>query len=473
MKKLLCLMLSLLLLVSAAAADEDNWVESDPIFYVGAIEDLLFSTHNVTLTGEAHFSLDGEWFKTANGVYRQDGKNSYWDYRLTAPGVDGSVRENGYTIVANPDQFYVMESWPHPGTYRNGSDFAGDTVLRKTGQTQTMILALRELANNAYSILDEGTLTPSADENRNETLHIRLDGNTPAMVNLSLTLFWQYAARRFLEVDTEQVDESQSEETLQDYGTTSKYLLAATRYLTVKKADITLKMNNLGQLEQIAGSASVQLRTVLNEDSLLDVVFRLDVTDRGSTKVAEFRPEDYNVVLYQEPAGSGLTPQDEASMARHEALSEHVYFSWSKAGYGDGGMDYYTSGNSRLIGDCYFFKWEGSDSLPYLLAVLDPDGNLMQLRHEDGFDADRQPAPYQDEQLVRDALAKTMAFLQECYPDAAARMEKLELSWWRGQDGRVDFCFEQPAASGEENISVIVRALPEWRIEEVRCETAG
>ena len=471
MKKLLCLMLSLLLLFSAAAADEDNWVESSPALYVCAVEDLLFSIHNVTLTGEAHFSLDGEWFKTANGVYRQDGENSYWDYRLTAPGVDGGVRENGYTVVANPDQFYVMESWPHPGTYRNGSDFAQDTVLRKTGQAQTMILALRELANNAYSILDEGALTTSADENRNEALHIRLDGNTPATINLALTLFWQYAARRFLEVDTEQVDESLLGESQGNYNTISKYLLAATRYLTVQKADITVKMNNLGYLDQIAGSASVQLRTALNEDRLLDIVFRLDVTDRGTTKVAEFKPEDYNVVRYEEPETESSAGWDEAAMEWVEAKSDYTYFSWKKAGYGEE-MDYYSGGTCRPFGDCYFFRREGDDPMPYLLTVLDKDGKLLQMRHDDGFDAEQQPAPYQDGQLVSDTLEKTLDFLYDRYPDAAEQMSNMKLSWWREQDGRVDFCFEQDPVPETGSVSVIVRALPSWRIEEVHCESA-
>ena len=58
MKKLLCLILALLL-CPAAFADEDNWVEASPVLYVGAIEDVLFNTHNVTLTGEASFSVDG------------------------------------------------------------------------------------------------------------------------------------------------------------------------------------------------------------------------------------------------------------------------------------------------------------------------------------------------------------------------------------------------------------------------------
>lgn len=468
MKKLLCLLLSLLLLFSAAAADQDNWVESDPVLYVGAIEDLLFSTHNVTLTGEAHFSLDGDWFKTANGVYRQDGENSYWDYRLTAPGSSGSIRENGYTIVANPDQYYVMESYPHPGTYRNGADYAEDTVLRKTGQTQTMILVLRQLANNAYTILDKDAVTVSADESRNETLHIQLGENTPDMVNLALTLFWQYAARRFLETDTELVNDSLLGESQWDYSTVSKYLLATTRYLTVKKADITVKMNNLGQLDQIIGSASVQLCTALNEDRLLDAVFRLDVSDRGSTKVDEFRPEDYDVVLYDEAADTPAI--DEARMDRDEGWSDHAYFSWERAGY-ESEMEQFHSGSGRWIGDCFFIRYENDDNTESVLTVFDQAGELIEMKHDDGFDAEQVYTPYPDEQLISEALEKTRTFLEQRYPSVAERMGDMKLSWWSEKDGRVEFFFEQDPAPDTHSITMLIRALPEWHVELINCES--
>ena len=469
MRKLLCLMLSLLLLFSAAAADEDNWVDSDPIYYIYSIENLLFNTHNVTLTGEAHFSLNGDWFKTANAVYRQDGENSYWDYRLKAPGPFADVRENGYTVVANGQSFFVMESYPSPGTYKSGADTARDTVLRESVQTQSMFLVLEHLAKNAYTILDNNSFTVSADANRNETMHIRLDENTPDLVNLSLTLFWQYTARRFFEVDTEQIDEFLLEQT-QDYSTVSRRLLATARGLSVKSADFTVKMDGRELLQQIAGSASVSLNTVSGEENLLDIVFRLDVTDRDSTKVGEFTPEDYGVVPFHED--EPVTPMNEERMDLLESLSTHADFSWDKAGYKDE-MDRFCSGSARQVGEYFFMKREADIGSEYLLTVTDPLGNLIELRHSDGFDAEQILMPYADEQLVRDSLDKARTFLNLRYPSAAARMGEMKLSWWREKDGRVDFCFEQDPVPETDTVTIIVRALPEWHIESVVCGDNG
>ena len=69
--------------------------------------ELLFRTSNVTIKGEASFSLDGNWFKTAKAEYIQDGDRSFWELKLSSPKMDGTVRENGYTIIADGSKVYV------------------------------------------------------------------------------------------------------------------------------------------------------------------------------------------------------------------------------------------------------------------------------------------------------------------------------------------------------------------------------
>lgn len=61
---------------------------------------LLTGTGNVTLTGNATFSLDGEAFKFVETTYIQDGVNSKWVLNLSSPRADGSLRENGFTAIA-------------------------------------------------------------------------------------------------------------------------------------------------------------------------------------------------------------------------------------------------------------------------------------------------------------------------------------------------------------------------------------
>ena len=89
-----------------------------------------------------------------------------------------------------------------------------DTVLRKTVRSQTMMTALLGLANNAYQLLGSDAISVTADEQKTETMQIRVTDGVPDSVNLALTLFWQYAARRFLGVDTEEVEEEYFTETL-------------------------------------------------------------------------------------------------------------------------------------------------------------------------------------------------------------------------------------------------------------------
>ena len=465
MKKLLCLILALLL-CPAALADQDNWVEASPELYVGAIEDVLFKVHNVTLTGEASFSLDGEWFKTANAVYRQDGENSYWDYRLTAPDFDGNRRENGYTVVANGQYYYVMESDPHPGTYKSGSDNPQNTVLRKTVQSQSMMTVLYTLANQAYTLLGKDAVSAEADAARTETLHIRLDENTPDHINLALSMFWQYASRRFLDMDTERIDATEPL-SIYDFATVSKGVLACTRYLSVKKADLTVVMDANGWLQQISGSASVLLTTVRDGEKQLDATFKLDVTDRGATKVDIFKPADYNVTLYEEEP-----LYDDETLSRWESITDHAYFSWNKAGF-EKEMVKFSNGNHRPIGDYYYMYFSGDEGPESLLTIVDFDGKLVEMQHFDGFEAKRNETPYQDETLVKDTLEKTRAFLEDRYPDVAAQMGEMKLAWWREKDGRVDFCFEQDPIRESHGITLTVRALPEWRIEDVICDSNG
>ena len=93
-KKMVALIAALMLTVLAAGA----FAETPARRMYDSIFNLLFDTSNVTLTGHAEFSLDGEWFKTADTKYVQDGTNSFWDWKLLSPRWDGSQRETGYRI---------------------------------------------------------------------------------------------------------------------------------------------------------------------------------------------------------------------------------------------------------------------------------------------------------------------------------------------------------------------------------------
>ena len=80
--------------------------------------DFLFRTDNVTVTGKATFSLDGEHFKTAELNYIQDGYSSYYGLKLLTPKADGGEEETGWIIISDEDGLCsVMEAYT-PDVYR-------------------------------------------------------------------------------------------------------------------------------------------------------------------------------------------------------------------------------------------------------------------------------------------------------------------------------------------------------------------
>ena len=66
-----------------------------------AAEKLLLDTSNVTIRGSAVFTLEGERFKTAEILYKQDANNSHWQLDLKTPRENLPDRETGYTIIGN------------------------------------------------------------------------------------------------------------------------------------------------------------------------------------------------------------------------------------------------------------------------------------------------------------------------------------------------------------------------------------
>ena len=90
MKKLLILVLSLLLVLAALTPvlAEDSALRT----VVDSVADVLLDMDNVTVSGTAEFSLDGEWFKSVNTVYSQCGYRSLWKLDLLSPLPDGGKK---------------------------------------------------------------------------------------------------------------------------------------------------------------------------------------------------------------------------------------------------------------------------------------------------------------------------------------------------------------------------------------------
>ena len=127
-------------------------------------EELLFATSNVTITGKAEFTLDGEWFKTAEIKYIQDGDRSFWDLKLTSPKQDGTERHNGYTVIADGSKIYVMEVY-RPGIYKTGTGTPQSTLLRKSIQLDLMREMFRMIAEQTEETENSAVLIEENSDN--------------------------------------------------------------------------------------------------------------------------------------------------------------------------------------------------------------------------------------------------------------------------------------------------------------------
>ena len=110
---------------------------------------LAFNTDNVTLSAEAKFTFDGEWFKTLHGDYLQAGEDSFMRVMLDTPYADGSVYTGGYTVVGNGSHVFYNDT-KQGNYYMETTTAPSSSVLRNTTLTQ----AVTALAGAAVQTLD-------------------------------------------------------------------------------------------------------------------------------------------------------------------------------------------------------------------------------------------------------------------------------------------------------------------------------
>ena len=288
MKRLLTLMTALVMiftLAAAALAEENNVL----LQVVDDCDKLLFDTDNVTLKGNMDFSFDGNWFKTVDGVYQQEGYDSYCDLKVKSPRKDGTVKESGYTVFDNEGDVRVVEV-VYPGTSRKTYSVKNNTILRGSARTDLVTGAFRVLAGMADSFADK---TVEADEKGGKTIHLKLNGGSTEILNTGLMLLMQFTGDRFLKMNSDENKTVTGK--IGDYVSIARGVLATTRFMSLQKAEMTLKVNEKGELESAEGSASVKLDTTRDGEHTLEGRFSLAVSDRGTTKAERFDAEKHVV----------------------------------------------------------------------------------------------------------------------------------------------------------------------------------
>lgn len=179
---------------------------------------LLMNTENVTLSGHAVFTLDGEVFKTFNGSYRQEEYNSHMQVMLDTPQEDGSVYTGGYTVTVNDGVAYSVETaWP----YQVGTTHVGwDKTILTSGGVMGLIQPL--------GLLAEGLPLDVAEEKLNEGVKYRITAKKeeiPAEANKLLTQLTKACAEEYLLIPSfaDAGEEGQVNAFYQDYEALKAY----------------------------------------------------------------------------------------------------------------------------------------------------------------------------------------------------------------------------------------------------------
>ena len=274
---------------------------------------LLTGTGNVTLTGSATFSLDGAAFKFVETTYVQDGVNSKWVLNLSSPRADGSLRENGFTAVANNRWKYGMEV-VRPGLYTVAEDDPQSVILRPSAEL-TQIIAL------GHALLEQLPTFPEDVFSLSEGKHlsIRLENeHIPGSVSNLLSLATWLAVQRTINIVDDSIAAPPYPEeagTMDDYITPTQAIVNSTEKYELKQLSINAEMDDAGRFTEVNGTARIVLHTFLEGERKLHISFAGKASDYGNSSVAAFDPVEYGVT----PAEGTWLPSQEAAEDRPES----------------------------------------------------------------------------------------------------------------------------------------------------------
>lgn len=280
---LTALVMALTMTAATALAEGDNVLQQ----IVDDCDRLLFQLDNVTLQGGMELSYEGQWFKTVEGIYQQEGFRSCWDLKVESPEKNGGILRSGYTIYGDSDRVYVDEVLD-PGVIKTvyGND-EHDTVMRDSIQTRMLMELIRTVAALAPSFLGEQGMTVADDGNGGQVITLKLDETVPDIVDIALTMMLRFAGKRYFSMDEDEVSMDLTS-SIQDYMTIARGIVCATISVKMQSADVVIRLNEKGELVSVSGKAALKLQTARDGERLLETNFHLEVSDRGTTKARQF-----------------------------------------------------------------------------------------------------------------------------------------------------------------------------------------
>ena len=472
MKKLVAVILAALLALVICAASFANDTAVD---LYDKTADLLFDHSNLTLTVNAKMSLDGQWFKTVEGTWKQDRDKSVRRLHLRSPKADGTERENGYTIVTEGYYLYLMEDFT-PGVYRTGITGERDSILRSTAESKQLVSLGRALVSQADLILGKDAITRTD----NGEIRIKLGDDAPALVNAALTQVFQFAGERFFGVEYDMVLAKGSYATIRDYGTVTMGILYCTRGVSLREAEITVKTDASGYPVHAEGRVGLYIETAEEGVRQLDITFEADVTDIGRTMLKKFDPKDYQVELAQD---SFVYEEGEEAYrpVNNEALQDEMCLEamdiWRYTGFD---MISTTSVSCEWNDYCYVVSLDGgkdgiskksffSEEGRFYHIEAEPTDWLHNMESTDQYDFEHGLDKETDEK----AKAFFMQFLENIRYEKIGQVKDLQVQWVFEKNGSLYASYEDKSDPEGEGVYFVIRITPEMRIEAFSCASNG
>lgn len=272
--------------VYASAEPADTLLPLTRLYNAG--ESLLTGLDNMTVQGQADFSLDGVHFKHAEGLYAQQGYNSYQRIQLQTPRSDGSILENGYSVLDLSGGGFYVERYPRHIIISQITNAPKDRVLRNTVSSQAVLSLGRQIAE----VMDRQLQVDALEADHHLQLNFQWsEEDIPPILNGALNLFWQEAVRRYFEISFDDMP-LEGYASISDFSTVTQGILFCTRDLSILSLQVSGSLDQEGRLVSLEGKGSSSLHGRSGDAHTLDISFSLKADKYGSTVLPDDVPEE-------------------------------------------------------------------------------------------------------------------------------------------------------------------------------------
>lgn len=317
--------------ICAFAISEDSVL----LQYFEAAEKLAFDEMNVTVNGEAEFSIDGRLFKRASVTAVMDGNNSLQKVQLFTPlyteGAEGNhieYRESGYTVTRNNREVFVTETL-HPGSWRTGYSESRNSVVNVSSKLKALLgIAEAVIVQTEPLIKDRFTVNVNADGSESLTF-VLPSGGAGALVDHAVTLLGQYVLERYFGADYNRQEFSDyAYADIYDYPTVTAGICYTMDSLSLTACSVNAVLNSDGSLMQVDGNCELTVILQCGEKYPASIRFSMSADQRGSSVVKPFeKPQP----VTESEAGEGEYSREQAE--RKARLTEKAKRVLASTGY--------------------------------------------------------------------------------------------------------------------------------------------